>query len=161
MEVLRRLPGFEWPRGVLLNVNFPAVPPTAVTGIEVTKQGRHKIGGTMVEGTDPRGQRYFWIAGERQQDKGLRGTDLGGARRRGLRDTALLDLTHRRAWRRFEALFGEPVRARWLIMELRRSGPIAEFAGSSSGCRAIYSFRKLSATRPTRTRRCRSAAIRP
>ena len=75
-EVLRRLPGFEWPRGVLLNVNFPAVPPTAVTGIEVTKQGRHKIGGTMVEGTDPRGQRYFWIAGERQQDEGLRGTDL-------------------------------------------------------------------------------------
>jgi 5'-nucleotidase len=105
-EVLRRLPGFEWPRGVLLNVNFPAVPATAVTGIEVTEQGRHKIGGTMVEGTDPRGQRYFWIAGHRQQDKRLRGTDLAAVEGGAVSVTPLcLDLTHRASMVALEALF--------------------------------------------------------
>ena len=105
-EVLRRLPGYEWPRGVLLNVNFPAVPATAVTGIEVTEQGRHKIGGTMVEGTDPRGQRYFWIAGHRQQDKRLRGTDLAAVEGGAVSVTPLcLDLTHRASMVALEALF--------------------------------------------------------
>jgi 5'/3'-nucleotidase SurE len=105
-EVLRRLPGFAWPQGVLLNINFPAVPATRVTGIEVTKQGRHKIGGTMVEGTDPRGQRYFWIAGERQQDKELLGTDLAAVEGGAVSVTPLcLDLTHRASMAALEALF--------------------------------------------------------
>jgi 5'-nucleotidase len=105
-EVLRRLPGFEWPGGVLLNVNFPAVAATAVTGIEVTKQGRHKIGGTMVEGTDPRGQRYFWIAGDRQQDKELRGTDLAAVNAGAVSVTPLcLDLTHQSSMAALQALF--------------------------------------------------------
>ncbi len=75
-EVLRRLCAFSWPRSVLLNVNIPAVATAEVRGIRVTRQGRHKIGGSMVEGVDPRGQPYFWIAGERQQDRELAGTDL-------------------------------------------------------------------------------------
>jgi 5'-nucleotidase len=106
VEVLRRLPSFEWPRGVLLNVNFPTVPSAQVTGIKVTMQGRHKIGGTMVEGTDPRGQRYFWISGERQQDEGLRGTDLAAVHGGAVSVTPLcLDLTHRPSMAALEALF--------------------------------------------------------
>lgn len=94
-DVLRRLPAFDWPAGVLLNVNFPAVAPSDVLGIEVTKQGRHKIGGTMVEGTDPRGQRWFWIGGERQQDRGLAGTDLAAVHAGAVSVTPLcLELTH-------------------------------------------------------------------
>ena len=50
-EVLRCLVSALWPRGVLLNVNFPDVPSVAVTGIEVTRQGRRKIGGSMTEGS--------------------------------------------------------------------------------------------------------------
>src|SRR5512144_725048 len=105
-EVLRRLPGFEWPGGVMLNVNFPAVAVAAVTGIEVTKQGRHKIGGTMVEGTDPRGQRYFWIAGDRQQDKELQDTDLAAVNAGAVSVTPLcLDLTHQASMAALRALF--------------------------------------------------------
>jgi 5'-nucleotidase len=82
------------------------VAPTAVTGIEVTKQGRHKIGGTMVEGTDPRGQRYFWIAGDRQQDKELRGTDLAAVNAGAVSVTPLcLDLTHQASMTALRALF--------------------------------------------------------
>jgi 5'-nucleotidase len=104
--VLQRLAGFDWPTGVLLNVNFPDVAPDAVRGIEITKQGRHKIGGTMVEGTDPRGQRYFWIAGDRREDRELEGTDLAVVHRGAVSITPLcLDLTHGPSLGALEALF--------------------------------------------------------
>lgn len=105
-EVLSRLPAFDWPEGVLLNVNFPAVRPSAVVGIEVTKQGRHKIGGSMIEGTDPRGQRYFWIGGERQQDRGLEGTDLFAVHAGAVSVTPLcLELTHQASMTVLATLF--------------------------------------------------------
>jgi 5'/3'-nucleotidase SurE len=104
-EVLKRVAHFDWPRSVLLNVNFPAVACDDVTGISVTKQGRHKIGGTMVQGVDPRGQAYFWIAGERQRDAGLAGTDLAAVHSGAVSVTPLcLDLTHRASMGPLEAL---------------------------------------------------------
>lgn len=75
-EVLFRLSRMPWPRDVLINVNFPDVPPDAVTGIEVTRQGRRKIGGAIVEGRDPRGERYYWIGHGREEDRGRKGSDL-------------------------------------------------------------------------------------
>lgn len=105
-HVLKRLGGFDWPTGVLLNVNIPDVPADAVTGVEITRQGRHKIGGSMVEGTDPRGQRYFWIGGERQQDRGLEGTDLAAVWRGAVSITPLcLELTHQASVPALQALF--------------------------------------------------------
>lgn len=95
-QVLQRLDGFAWPRSVLLNVNFPDVPARAVGSIAVTTQGRHKIGGAIVEGQDPRGQRFYWIGGEREQDHGLEGTDLAAVHAGAVSVTPLcLDLTHR------------------------------------------------------------------
>lgn len=92
--VLQRLQGLSWRRGVLLNINFPAVAADAVTGIEVTRQGRHKIGGSMIEGVDPRGHSYFWIGGERDEDPGIEGTDLAAVHRGAVSITPLsLDLT--------------------------------------------------------------------
>ena len=94
-EVLRRLVATRLPRGVLLNVNFPDVPAPAVTGIEVTRQGRRKIGGSMIEGVDPRGERYFWIGGGREEERGRAGTDLEAIHRGAVSITPLsLDLTH-------------------------------------------------------------------
>ncbi len=46
----------------LVNVNFPALAPEAVQGIRVVRQGFHDYArGSVVEGTDPRGYRYFWF----------------------------------------------------------------------------------------------------
>lgn len=105
-ELLRRLQAFEWPEGVLLNVNFPAVAAAKVTGIEVTRQGRHKIGGTMIDGIDPRGHPYLWISGKREQDERLGGTDLASVHGGAVSVTPLcLDLTHRPSMAALEALF--------------------------------------------------------
>jgi 5'-nucleotidase len=106
-EVLRRLDGLAWPKGALLNVNIPGVAPTAVTGIEVTRQGRHKIGGSMIEGIDPRGLPYFWIGGERDEDRMLSGTDLEAIHRGAVSITPLsLDLTHAPSLSTLRAAFG-------------------------------------------------------
>lgn len=105
-EVIRHLSGFEWPKGVLLNVNIPAVSAAEVVGIQITRQGRHKIGGTMIEGIDPRGKPYFWIAGERQQDKDLAGTDLAAVHAGAVSITPFcLELTHKASMAALAALF--------------------------------------------------------
>jgi 5'-nucleotidase len=94
-EVLRRLLAAGWPANVLMNVNFPPVAAAEVKGVEITHLGRRKIGGSMVAGEDPRGQRYFWIGGGRREERGLEGTDLEAVHRGAISITPLsLELTH-------------------------------------------------------------------
>ncbi len=94
-EVLRRLAPISWPRNVLINVNFPDLPPDKVTGIEVVRQGKRKIGGQLAYGTDPRGERYFWIGPQRSEDRLRAGTDMEAVSRGAISVTPLvLDLTH-------------------------------------------------------------------
>lgn len=93
--VLARITGAAWPDGVVINVNFPAVAADRVVGIEVTRQGRHKIGGDFLEGTDPRGRPYFWIGRGRDEDRSRKGTDLEAVHRGAVSLTPLaIDLTH-------------------------------------------------------------------
>ena len=68
-RVLKSLLQEDWPAGVLMNVNFPDVPPGAVTGIQFSRQGRRKIGGEVTEGLDPRGDKYFWVGSQRNEDE--------------------------------------------------------------------------------------------
>jgi 5'-nucleotidase len=94
-EVVRRLLACSWPDGVVMNVNIPDVAAGDVTGIEVTRLGRCKIGGAMIEGVDPRGEPYFWIGAGRDEDRGQPGTDLEAIHRGAISVTPLaLDLTH-------------------------------------------------------------------
>jgi 5'-nucleotidase len=94
-QVVSSLIAKGWPKNVLINVNFPDVPQALVSGIEMTKQGRRKIGGDLLEGVDPRGHPYFWIGAQRSQDKYRKGTDLEAVRRNAISVTPLcMDLTH-------------------------------------------------------------------
>jgi 5'/3'-nucleotidase SurE len=103
---LERLAAAGWPSSVLINVNFPAVAADQVTGIEVTRQGRHKVGGSMTAGVDPRGEGYFWIGGRRDQDHRRQGTDLEAVHRGAVSVTPLcLDLTHQPSLRTLQAIF--------------------------------------------------------
>ena len=82
-------------QNVLLNVNFPDVPADRVTGVEVCGLGRRKIGSGIVEAEDPRGEPYYWIGSQRNEDSHEKGTDLEAVGRGAIAVTPLcLDLTH-------------------------------------------------------------------
>ena len=59
-DIMRRLAGAELPEGLLLNVNFPAV---ETRGVRWTRLGQRRYLQTVIEKTDPRGRKYYWIAG--------------------------------------------------------------------------------------------------
>jgi 5'-nucleotidase len=60
------------PAPLLLNVN---VPPGPVRGYRFTRLGRRTYGNEVVEKTDPRGRKYYWIGGE----GGARNEDIQGS----------------------------------------------------------------------------------
>ena len=48
--------------GTLVNVNFPALPAEEVRGVRVVRQGIRDYGRTqIIQRTDPRGYRYYWL----------------------------------------------------------------------------------------------------
>jgi 5'-nucleotidase len=60
--VLRPLLGVPFAPRTLVNVNFPPLLPEEIKGIRVVRQGFHDYArGSVVEGTDPRGFRYYWF----------------------------------------------------------------------------------------------------
>ena len=59
--------------GMLLNVNVPAG--EALEGYAVTRLGKHSYGMDVVEKTDPRGRKYYWIGGSEYQHQDIPGSD--------------------------------------------------------------------------------------
>ncbi|MFQ5684117.1 MAG: 5'/3'-nucleotidase SurE [Candidatus Binatia bacterium] len=52
------------PQGTMLNVNVPPVPKHALKGWRFTRQGKRHYSEKVVERTDPRGKKYYWIGGD-------------------------------------------------------------------------------------------------
>lgn len=75
VRLARRVLREGLPRGVVLNVNVPNLPPTKIKGYAVTRLGRHAYGDVIVEKMDPRGRPYFWIGGNPNQYEDLPGSD--------------------------------------------------------------------------------------
>ncbi|MDX2309090.1 MAG: 5'/3'-nucleotidase SurE [Hyphomicrobium sp.] len=76
-KVVERLLAETWAPGVLMNVNYPDLPPDDVKGVAVTRQGRRDQGGLGIEKrSDPWGEPYFWFAFERRRQDPPAGTDL-------------------------------------------------------------------------------------
>jgi 5'-nucleotidase len=93
--VVRKAMSVVWPRNVLVNVNFPALPPDRVAGIEVVRHGKRKIGDDLTERIDPRGRAYFWIGALRGEEDVSADTDIAVINAGGIAVTPLfLDLTH-------------------------------------------------------------------
>lgn len=106
-EVIRRVTAVGWGRNVLINVNFPNCAPAEVTGIEVARQGKRKIGDELMLRTDPRGDPYVWIGAQRLEDRAEAGTDLEAVFRGAIAVTPLsIDLTHRDTLGNLRAVFG-------------------------------------------------------
>jgi 5'-nucleotidase len=95
-EIIRRATRAGWGRNVLINVNFPDVTADKVTGIEITRQGKRKIGDQLTERLDPRGEPYIWIGAQRAEDRSATGTDIEAVVRGAVSVTPLcVDLTDR------------------------------------------------------------------
>lgn len=95
-KVLKPLLGAPLADRTLINVNFPALAPKDVKGIRVVRQGFHDYArGTIVEGRDPRGYRYFWFGLDQIEHTLDHGTDLEAIEEGYVAVTPLqLDLTH-------------------------------------------------------------------
>jgi 5'-nucleotidase len=105
-DVARRVLSMDFPRNVLVNVNFPDVVTASVKGIKVTRQGVRAFGSSIIERTDPRGGAYYWIGyspGEHEVDEQ---SDLFAVRHGWISVTPLhLDLTHEATRRKLTAQF--------------------------------------------------------
>jgi len=103
-ELARRVLGDGLPQGTLLNVNLP---PGPVRGVRITKQGTKIIKPTIIEGTDPRQRKYYWIGEESLTWNEQEGTDYEALRhgfvsitplRNDLTDFRVLDEIKSRDW---------------------------------------------------------------
>ncbi len=61
--------------GVALNVNVPALPPERIRGVRITRQGTARFEERYERRTDPRGNVYYWLAGEKFVANGQPDTD--------------------------------------------------------------------------------------
>lgn len=94
-DVIRKAVSVAWPKNVLLNVNFPARPAAEVTGVQVVRHGKRKIGDDLVERIDPRGKPYIWIGTLRGEADVSPDTDIHVVFSGGISVTPIfLDLTH-------------------------------------------------------------------
>lgn len=86
-----------WPKDVLININFPDVPPEDVKEVETTFQGmrdHHVI--YADKRTDPRGGSYYWLGFRGQLSNPPTGSDLRAIYEGRISVTPLhIDLTHR------------------------------------------------------------------
>jgi 5'-nucleotidase len=94
-EVIERLLATPWAPDVLMNVNFPDLDPDGVAGVRVATQGKRKIGDTLLERTDPRGEPYLWIGALREDINPAEGSDLAAVAAGYVSVTPVhLDMTH-------------------------------------------------------------------
>ena len=94
-EVVRKAVTVAWPKNVLLNVNFPSCKADKVTGVQVVRHGKRKIGDELLERVDPRGKPYIWIGTLRGEADVAPDTDIHVVFSGGISVTPIyLDLTH-------------------------------------------------------------------
>jgi len=94
-DVVRRLLDLPAERGTLFNVNFPAVEADAVSGIEVTRQGKLDYALDVEERKDGRGFPYYWLKFGRQAGPEMDASDLAALAQGRISVTPLhLDLTN-------------------------------------------------------------------
>jgi 5'-nucleotidase len=64
------------PRGSFLNVNVPAVPRDQIAGVAITRPGSIRYENRIEKRTDPRGGAYYWLTGDRLDQRDGEGSDV-------------------------------------------------------------------------------------
>jgi 5'-nucleotidase len=76
-QIARKVLAEGLPDDTLLNVNVPALAPTEIAGIEITRLGKRRYKDELIKREDPYGQPYYWLGGLEVVDFPDDGTDLG------------------------------------------------------------------------------------
>jgi 5'-nucleotidase len=97
--IIERLLEAGWPKDVIININFPNLPPGEVGEVgevEVTRQGFRDIHNMKAERrTDLRGRDYYWMGFTARRPAVAEGTDLSAVLAGRISVTPLhIDLTH-------------------------------------------------------------------
>jgi 5'-nucleotidase len=95
--IIKSLLALDWAPGTLYSLNFPDREPDAVTGVEVTVQGRRDAGLlSLDERRDTWNNPYFWLAYRRSRSDAAEGTDLAAIANGAISVTPLcMDLSYR------------------------------------------------------------------
>ena len=108
-DIVRKIIGFDWGPGVLVNINFPPLPAAQVKGVRVTEQGLRDYGHIALDARiDPRGFPYFWFGYGREVDAPGHDTDLKAMHEGFVSVTPLhLDMTHHATMAGLRGALGE------------------------------------------------------
>lgn len=98
LRVARQVATHTLPSDTFLNVNIPNCPLERMRPALVTRQGKRSFIGKIVDKTDPRGRKYFWIGSEEPGPNDEEGTDFHAINRGHVSVTPLhLDLTNHKS----------------------------------------------------------------
>jgi 5'-nucleotidase len=91
--------------GTALNVNIPALPPDEIRGVCITRQGTARFEERFESRTDPRGNMYYWLSGEKFVGEGRADDDFIALRQKKITITPIhYDLTCNRELERLKSL---------------------------------------------------------
>jgi 5'-nucleotidase len=76
--LIRRLIADGWPKGTLININFPGCPADQVAGVALVPQGQYDLQSTEIEERrDARNRPYYWVGLRRRKAEPPPESDLG------------------------------------------------------------------------------------
>ncbi len=95
VQVARQVISNGLPSDTFLNVNIPNCPKDKMLVPLITRQGKRSFIGKIVDKTDPRGRKYFWVGSEEPRLNDEPGTDFHAINKGHVSITPLhLDLTN-------------------------------------------------------------------
>lgn len=98
VNIARQLIANTLPSDTFLNVNIPDFSFDKILHPVITRQGKRSFIGKIVDKTDPRGRKYFWVGSEEPENHDEPGTDFHAINRRHVSITPLhLDLTNHKS----------------------------------------------------------------
>ena len=106
--IVKRLVELGWPKDVVMNVNFPALPVDEITEVEVTRQTFRDINVRHAEKrTDLRNRDYYWMGFRAERSAPADGTDLRAIYDGKISVTPLhINLTHAETVHRLKGVLG-------------------------------------------------------
>lgn len=128
VQIARMVLRYGLPEETLLNVNVPDRHRASVAGVKVTSLSRRRFVNPVIEKVDPRGRKYYWIAGTRVSWERRDDSDHETIRQGMVSITPLhMDLTHYAALetiREWETMLisGRPAKAKRVPPKHERVG---------------------------------------